>query len=154
MARAFAQDRSVAAATAQVSVFVDSSFWFAAVVARDEHNARARAISRAVDAFATTDHVIVETWLLLNSRYHRAGAERFWNRFRQGAVHVEMVTTADMHAAWAIGDSFKDQDFSVVDRTSFAVMERLGLTRVASFDNDFAVYRYGRHRDRAFEVLR
>ena len=26
--------------------------------------------------------------------------------------------------------------------------------RVASFDRDFAIYRYGRNRDRAFEVLR
>ena len=33
-------------------------------------------------------------------------------------------------------------------------MERLGLTRAASFDDDFAVYRYGRSRDKAFEVVR
>ena len=73
---------------------------------------------------------------------------------RQGAVRVEIVTTADMDAAWAIGERFTDQQFSLVDRTSFAVMERLGLTRAASFDRDFAVYRYGRNRDKAFEVLR
>jgi len=47
-----------------------------------------------------------------------------------------------------------DQTFSIVDRTSFVVMERLGLTRVASFDRDFAIYRYGRDRNRAFEVMR
>jgi uncharacterized protein len=34
------------------------------------------------------------------------------------------------------------------------VMERLGVSRVASFDRDFAIYRYGRKRDKAFEVLR
>jgi predicted nucleic acid-binding protein len=33
-------------------------------------------------------------------------------------------------------------------------MERLGVNRVASFDDDFAIYRYGRNRERAFEVLR
>jgi predicted nucleic acid-binding protein len=49
---------------------------------------------------------------------------------------------------------FSDQDFSLVDRTSFAVMERLGLVRAASFDDHFAIYRYGRNRDRAFEILR
>ena len=32
-------------------------------------------------------------------------------------------------------------------------MEQLGLSRVASFDDDFAIYRYGRSRDGAFEVL-
>jgi predicted nucleic acid-binding protein len=137
-----------------VSIFVDSSFWFATVVARDQHNPRARAILREVHGFVTTDHVIVETWLLLNSRYNRAAAEQFWIRCWQGAVDVEMVTMADMLAARAIGEEFTDQDFSIVDRTSFAVMERLGLTRAASFDQDFAIYRYGRNRDRAFEVLR
>ena len=137
-----------------MSVFADSSFWFAAVVARDDFNERAKSISRSVDAFVTSDHVVVETWLLLNSRYHRQGAELFWQRMRTGIVRVEMVTTADMEAGWAIGQHFADQRFSLVDRTSFAVMERLGLTRVASFDRDFAVYRYGRDRNKAFEVLR
>jgi len=32
------------------------------------------------------------------------------------------------------------QDFSIVDRTSFAIMERLGLSHAASFDDDFAIY--------------
>ncbi len=47
-----------------------------------------------------------------------------------------------------------DQDFSIVDRTSFAVMERLRVSAVASFDNHFAVYRFGPRRERAFEIQR
>lgn len=137
-----------------MSVFVDSSFWFAMVVARDRNNARAKTVLNEAGPTVTSDHVIVETWLLLNSRYHRRGAETFWDGIRRGATRVEFTTATDMQAAWAIGEAFSDQDFSIVDRTSFAVMERLGLTCVASFDNDFAVYRYGRNRDRAFEVLR
>jgi hypothetical protein len=31
---------------------------------------------------------------------------------------------------------------------------RMGVTRALSFDDDFAVYRYGRSRDKAFEILR
>jgi len=64
------------------------------------------------------------------------------------------VGSADLDVAWEIGQEFPDQDFSLVDRTSFAVMRRLGLTRVASFDDHFAIYRYGRARERALEVLR
>ena len=137
-----------------MSVFVDSSVWFAAVVARDRDNARAKSILSKTISHITTDHVLIETWLLLNSRYHRRGAERFWESIRVGHVQVELITAADLESAWAIGESFSDQEFSIVDRTSFAVIERLGLTQVASFDDDFAVYRYGRNRDRAFEVLR
>jgi predicted nucleic acid-binding protein len=135
-------------------IFVDSSVWFALAVARDRGNARAKSILRDNTDSVTTDHVMVETWLLLNSRYHHQAAERFWGRIRRGAVQIEFITAADLERAWAIGEAFSDQTFSIVDRTSFAVMERLGITRAASFDDDFAIYRYGRNRDRAFEVLR
>lgn len=73
---------------------------------------------------------------------------------RRGIAQMEKVTAADLEAAWSIGEAFPEQDFSIVDRTSFAIMERLGLARAASFDDHFAVYRYGRDRDRAFEILR
>jgi predicted nucleic acid-binding protein len=137
-----------------VIAFVDSSVWFAASVARDRDNWRAKVLLSDESGHVTTDHVIVETWLLLNSRYHRRAAEAFWAGVRKGGVHVEIATAADLETAWKIGEAFADQSFSMVDRTSFAVMERLGLTRAASFDDDFAVYRYGRRRDKAFEILR
>ena len=135
-------------------IFVDSSVWFALAVARDRGNTRAKSVLRDNTDSVTTDHVMVETWLLLNSRYHHQAAERFWDRIRRGAVQIEFVTAVDLEKAWAIGEAFSDQTFSIVDRTSFVVMERLGITRAASFNDDFAIYRYGRNRDRAFEVLR
>jgi uncharacterized protein len=137
-----------------LSVFVDSSVWFAAVVARDHDNARAKSILESSWDHVTTDHVLVETWLLLNSRSRREAAERFWEQVRRGGVRVEPVTTADLEAAWAIGLAFPDQRFSIIDRTSFVVMERLRIVQAASFDADFAVYRFGRSRDQAFEVIR
>ena len=128
--------------------------WFASVVARDRNNSRAKLILKDSSDHITTDHVVVETWLLLNSRYHHQAGERFWDSIRRGGVTITPVTAADLETAWAIGEAFPDQTFSIVDRTSFVVMERLGITRVASFDDDFAIYRYGRNRDRAFEVSR
>ncbi|MBC8019905.1 MAG: PIN domain-containing protein [Methyloceanibacter sp.] len=137
-----------------MSIFVDSSVWFAAAAARDHDNSRAKSILESTREHVTTDHVLIETWLLLNSRYRREVAELFWHQLRSGAVAIEPVTSADLEAAWAMGEAFKDQRFSIVDRTSFAVMERLGIGQAASFDNDFVIYRYGRNRERAFEVVR
>ena len=57
-------------------------------------------------------------------------------------------------AAWQIGVSYRDQDFSIVDRTNFAVMRRLGIERAASLDDDFAIFRFGPNRRRAFTILR
>jgi predicted nucleic acid-binding protein len=50
--------------------------------------------------------------------------------------------------------AWRDQDFSIVDRTSFAVMRRLGIERVASLDEDFAVFRFGPRRRQSFGVVR
>jgi predicted nucleic acid-binding protein len=133
---------------------VDTSVWFAAANIRDHDNLRAKQLLTEVHVPLLTDHILIETWRLLSSRVHRLAAENFWLGIRRGIAALEKVTTADLDAAWAIGENFRDQDFSIVDRTSFAVMERLGLTSVASFDNDFAIYRYGRARDKAFEIVR
>jgi predicted nucleic acid-binding protein len=137
-----------------LSIFIDTSIWFAVANIREKRNRRAKSILANLTELVTSDHVIVESWLLLNSRVHRAAAEQFWQGLRSGIAHIEKVTLADLETGWVIGQAFSDQKFSIVDRTSFAVMERLGISRVASFDDDFAIYRYGRNRDRAFEVLR
>jgi uncharacterized protein len=137
-----------------VSAFVDTSIWFAAANSRDRHNRRAKEILSAVKDPVMTDHVLVETWRLLNSRIHRRAADQFWLQVRRGIAELQNVMPVDLEAAWAIGEAFRDQDFAIVDRTSFAVMERLGIRQVASFDDHFAIYRYGPDRNRAFEVLR
>jgi predicted nucleic acid-binding protein len=137
-----------------VTVFVDSSVWFAAVFAKDAGHARAISILDEAPALLTTDHIIVETWLLLKNRFNQAAAEEYCQRMMGGWCRIEAATYEDLQAAETIRSAFLDQKFSLVDRTSFVVMERPGLARVASFDNDFSIYRYGTDRDRAFEVLR
>lgn len=137
-----------------MSLFVDSSVWYAAADAGDRSNARARELLAAGDRLITSDHVLVETWLLLRHRLNRDAAERFWSGLKSGVGVIQAVTGSDLEVAWAIGEAFRDQDFSIVDRASFAVMQRLGVHRVATFDDDFAVYRFGRDRRRAFEIVR
>jgi len=137
-----------------VSVFVDTSAWYAAADAGDRSNAPAKRVLSAGERLVTTDHILVETWILLRHRLTRGAAQEFWSGLRSGVATVETVRAADLEAAWHIGLLFPDQDFSIVDRTSFAIMLRLGIRRVATFDNHFAVFRYGPDRKRAFEILR
>ena len=135
-------------------MFVDSSAFYAAADEHDVDNARARGVLSAGEALVTTDHVLLETWALLRRRLGRAAAEAFWGGLRSGAAAVEAVLSSDLEVAWAIGQRFSDQDFSLADRSSFAVMHRLGLSRVATLDDDFAIYRYGPRGEKAFEVVR
>lgn len=106
------------------------------------------------EPLSTTDHVLVESWLLLRHRLGRRAAESFWAGRRAGAAEVESVLDVDLETVRAIGDSFPDQVLSPVDRTSFALMMRLGLRRVATLDDDFAVFRFGHGRREAFELVR
>lgn len=137
-----------------MSLFVDTSIWYAAADSADASNARAKAILKSGERLVTTDHVLVETWTLLRYRIRSNVAARFWDGIRSGVAAIEPVGMADLEAAWQIGLSHNTQDFSIVDQTSFAVMRRLGIERVASLDDRFAVFRFGPKRRQAFTVVR
>ena len=137
-----------------MSLFVDTSIWYAAADSSDRSNARSKAILKSGETLVTSDHVLVETWTLLHHRLERKAAEGFWEVLRSGIALIEAVTLADLEVAWDIGVSWHDQDFSLVDRTSFAVMRRLGIDRVASLDAHFAVFRFGPRRRQSFHVVR
>ena len=137
-----------------MSLFIDTSIWYAAADSGDHSNSRSKTILREGEALVTSDHVLVETWSLLHHKLGRNVAERFWEGLRSGIAAIEAVGPADLEAAWEIGISWRDQDFSIVDRTSFAVMRRLGIERVASLDEDFAVFRFGPKRRQSFSVIR
>ena len=137
-----------------MSLFVDTSIWYAAADKSDANNNRAKAALSGGEPLITSDHILVETWTLIRHRLGRRAAERFWEGLRSGAAIVEIVCAADLDSAWEIGRSYRDQDFSLVDRTSFAVMRRLGIERVASLDDDFAIFRFGPGRRLAFTVVR
>lgn len=137
-----------------MTLFVDTSVLYAVADRADRDNAAAKVILVAGERLTTTDHVLVESWRLIQHRLGQHAADAFWASLRDGSIELENVGPADLDAAWAIGDAFADQAFSIVDRTSFAVMLRLGIHRAASFDKDFAVFRFGPRRDRAFEIVR
>jgi predicted nucleic acid-binding protein len=127
---------------------------YAAADRGDRGNARAKEVLSSGERLVTSDHVLVESWFLIGHRLGRSAAERFWEALRGGAAAIEPVVAADLEVAFLIGTDFADQDFSIVDRTSFAVMQRLGLFRAAALDEHYAIFRFGRKRERAFEIVR
>ena len=128
--------------------------FYAAADGRDRDNERATSLLAAGERLVLSDHVLVETWRLLAHRLGRALAESWWAAIRSGAAAVEPVALSDLEVAFRIGEEFPAQSFSIVDRTSFAVMQRLGIHRVATLDDRFAIFRFGRNRSRAFEIVR
>lgn len=136
-----------------VSVFVDTSAWYAVADAGDASHARASALLQQFSGhLVTSDHVLIETWFLAASRHSASVADQLVENIRRGLARVEPAGLADLQVAAEIGRFFPDQDFSIVDRTSWSIMERLGIHRAVAFDVDYFIYRFGSNRSRAFTV--
>lgn len=97
--------------------------------------------------------MLVETCQLLKARFGRGVAEVFWERLRDSGVRIEPIVRADLDAASEIGARFPHESFSFVDRASFALMERMGITRAATFNPGFAAYRPRRGQKWPFQIL-
>src|SRR5207244_1071808 len=99
----------------------------------DRSTERAKETLARGERLVTSDHVLVETWLLLGHRLGRNAAERWSVAIRAGAASVEPITSADLEAAFAIGEGFPDQSVS----HQFAVMQRLAVFRAAPLHAQF-----------------
>ena len=86
-----------------MTLFVDTSIWYAAADSSDRSNARAKAILKSRGRLVTSDHILVETSTLLHHKVQRSAAERFWDGLRSGVAIIEAVGLADLEVAWEIG---------------------------------------------------
>jgi uncharacterized protein len=135
--------------------FVDTSAFYALADRSDRHHLEARSAfdqRRAGDEWITTDHVVVESWLLLRARLDYDAANRFWDALVAGLATLAGLSSSDLTRAREIAAAWRDQEFSFVDCTSFAFVERLQLERALAFDRHFRVYRFGPGRRRKLKL--
>jgi predicted nucleic acid-binding protein len=126
--------------------FVDSSAFFALATRRDVNHEAARTIQNRLIGerwrLFTTNFVVAETHALVLNRVNRALAFRMLQEIdRSATTTIVRVSPADEVRARTIIEQYQDKDFSLTDATSFAVMERLGLTTAFAFDRNFTQYR-------------
>ena len=136
-------------------VFVDTSAFYALADKSDHNHPQAKDSYESLIKLdlVTTDYVLLECWFLIGSHLGREKAIRFWDGLRSGIVDMVNVDVQDLNQAREIIDRLTDQGFSLVDASSFAVMEREGIKTVFTFDSHFHVYRFGKDNTRHFEVV-
>jgi len=128
-------------------VFIDTWAWYALVDTTDNDHAVAQlALEELLNdayTFVTTNFVIAETITLIRYNLNHQAAVEFYDRLQQLIADelVEFVRVEEAHesSAWQIFEKYKDQDFSYVDCTSFAVMRAYKLTQAFTADHHFAV---------------
>jgi len=127
-------------------IFVDTGAWFAVAVGNDpDHEAAMRWLRHNREPLITTDYVLAEIATLIRMRDKTARGHRLAVRVassilsQQSAV-LHKVAAADLQKALQLFRDYSDHLFSFVDCTSFAVMERLGITHAFAFDTHFDEY--------------
>ena len=139
-------------------LFADTGALFALLVRDDVHHAdavRAEAEIRARrEQVWTIDPVLTELWLLLRREIGTRRCDGLVGGVLERGVRREPLLDQDFARAWQIGGEWHDQDFSLTDRQSFAVLERTRRERAWTYHHDFAVIRLGQWRDRALVLVR
>lgn len=129
------------------AVFVDTGAWKAFVDAKDEFHLPVkkefeRCRSEKI-ALGTTDYVVSETLTLLRLRPglgYRMAVE--FGKMVQSSqvIQIDFVSPEIFQKGWEIFQKYSDKDFSFVDCTSFALMEKKGLREALAVDPHFSQY--------------
>ena len=125
-------------------VLVDTSAFFAIFDQRDAFHQTANAVlsevTRLRRRLVTTNFLVAETHALIIRRRGGVQARRFLRELRISDTEIIRINEEDEARALEIIFQYEDKDFSYVDATSFAVMERLGIDEGFSFDRHFRQY--------------
>jgi predicted nucleic acid-binding protein len=122
-------------------VLIDASAFAAIHIRNEQHHRDANAISRVIGlarrATITTNFIVAETHALVLARVGRHAAFQSLGLIDRITNRIERVSEEDERNARAILEQYDDKSFSYTDATSFAVMRRLELTDVFTFDRHF-----------------
>jgi uncharacterized protein len=122
-------------------IFVDTSFWVAARMNRDQHHREALGLLAQLrnELLMTSNHVRGETWTFLRRRGGHHAAVAFLDMLaRTRRVEVVPIETELEERAlkWLRGHN--EREYSFVDATSFGLMKSLKINDALAFDGDFA----------------
>jgi predicted nucleic acid-binding protein len=123
-------------------LYIDTGVWLALLDAADPLHPRAKTIVETHKAypFFSSDHVLSETVTLLRRELGPEPATGFGREFLEGQIaQLLQVERSDWLEGFKIIDKYKDQKVSAADATSVAMIRRLDLEKVASFDRHFRI---------------
>lgn len=128
-------------------IFIDTGALFAAANAKDKDHQKAKGfltkLAEEKVILLATNFIIAEIYTLMLRKIGRDEAIEYLEKLRNTA-EIERVSEEDESKAWQIILRYQDKNFSYVDATSFAVMERLGIRDAFSFDEHFEQYSFNR----------
>jgi hypothetical protein len=129
-------------------VFVDAGAWIALNDRGDRYHAVAvsyyQRLLRDRRPLVTTNLVIAEAYINIRRAGGYQPAMRFLDSVRQSGRLTKVYSDAALEAeAEKLMRRYVDQDFSLADAVSFAVMQGRGMTEAFAFDGHFVTAGFG-----------
>lgn len=124
-------------------VFVDTGAWIALAVTSDPYHAKARDLWQDLAAtrgrLVTSVPIVIETFTFLDRNASRSVAVA-WRDQATSLPRLQLVecSLADLTKAWTWLESAKFKRLSVVDATSFVLMQKLRIRAAFAYDHHFA----------------
>lgn len=119
-------------------MFVDTGYYIARLMPRDQWRAAALKAVRPGMNFFTSSLVVNETVSLLQSRGYFSAALEFLDQIRRTEevqiLYPDPVLQAE---AWDLFGEYGRSGANAVDCVSFAIMKRMGIRRAFTFDRHF-----------------
>ena len=123
-----------------MTVFVDTSAFFAVLDADDLYHVRARELFEKLIAIAeqlvSTNYVLIETFALVQRRLGMEAVRAFEEDVLP-LIRVYWVSEADHRSGVTAFLTAGRRDLSLVDCVSFLLMRQLDLKVIFAFDDDF-----------------
>ncbi|MBA2568640.1 MAG: PIN domain-containing protein [Actinobacteria bacterium] len=122
-------------------IFVDTSFWVAARLSRDEHHGEAVVLREtfADEELVTSNHAVGETWTFFRRKDGHRTAIAFLDMLER-TTRVDVIRVSEDMEGQALRwlRRHDEREYSFVDATSFALMRSLKIREALAFDGDFA----------------
>lgn len=133
-------------------IFVDAGAWIAVTVTGDSHHQSAvryyEQLLREGDSLVTTNLVVAEAYVGILRYGGHSRAMRFLGLLRQSSRLARVYSDASLESqAEDILARYSDQDFSLADAVSFAVMRQRSITEAFAFDRHFVTAGFLRRPD-------
>jgi uncharacterized protein len=124
-------------------IFVDTAAFLAIENRWDAHHEEAlgywRFCVEKLRSLVTSDYILDESYTIIRLWAGHRVAVEFGEAVRASRLlRVEHITQEILEAAWRNFRDFGEQEFSFTDCTSFALMQRLAVEAVFTFDAHFS----------------